>query len=127
MAALLVPVKFVLMLIILGPEAYLSSTQPEGTFLALGVEVVLYLVPTVLLLALLAAVGRALGTGLAFRVLTVVLIAAVAALSVVFVGWVVYVTVEILGQLVVAAVAVRCADALRPSSGSVRPATSSGP
>ncbi|MFE9954650.1 hypothetical protein [Micromonospora sp. NPDC005299] len=105
-AALLVPVKFVLMLIILGPEAYLSSTQPEGTFLVLGLEVFLSLLPTVLLLALLAAVGRQLGIGLAFRGLTVVLIAAVAALPVVFFAWGVYAMIELLGQLVVAAIAV---------------------
>ncbi|MEH0933962.1 hypothetical protein [Micromonospora psammae] len=78
-------------------------------------EVFLSLVPTVLLLALLAAVGRALGVGLAFRVLTVVLIAAVAALPVVFSGWVVYAMIELLGQLVVAAVAVRYVNVLRPS------------
>ncbi|MER5337992.1 hypothetical protein [Micromonospora sp. NPDC002717] len=114
-AALLVPVKFGLMLIILGPEAYLSSTQPGGTFLALGLEVFLSLVPTVLLLALSAAVGRALGIGLAFRVLTTVLIAAVAALPVVFIGWIVYAMIELLGQLVVAAVAIRYVNALRPS------------
>ena len=114
-AALLVPVKFALLLIIVGPEAYLSSTQPGGTFLALGLEVFLTLVPTVLLLALSAAAGRALGTGLAFRVLTVVLIAAVAALPVVFITWIVYAMIELLGQLVVAAVAVRYVNVLRPS------------
>lgn len=66
-AALLVPAKFVLLLIIAGPEAYLSSTQPGGTLLALGVEVFLALVPTALLLALLTGAGQALGTGLTFR------------------------------------------------------------
>ncbi|MEU7587281.1 hypothetical protein AB0A95_13375 [Micromonospora sp. NPDC049230] len=72
-AALVVPVKFVVLLIIAGPEAYLSSTQPEGTLLALGLEVFLALVPTALLLALLTGVGLALGTGPAFRTLTVLL------------------------------------------------------
>ncbi|WP_200211027.1 hypothetical protein [Micromonospora coerulea] len=118
-AALVLWVKFVLMLIIVGPEAYLSSTQPGGTFLALGLEFFLSLVPTVLLLALLAVVGRALGIGVAFRVLAVVLLAAVAALPVVFVGWWVYAMIELLGQLVVAAVAVRYMNALRPPSSSV--------
>lgn len=118
-AALVVPVKFVLLLIIVGPEPYLSSTQPGGTFLALGLEVFLSLLPTVLLLALLAGVGRSFGTGLAFRTLAVVLIAAVAVVPVVFIAWIVYLVIELLGQFLVAAVAVRYADALRPPSGSV--------
>ncbi|SBT38904.1 hypothetical protein [Micromonospora auratinigra] len=117
--ALLVLVKFVLILIIVGSEAYLGSIQPGGTFLALGFEVLLSLLPTVLLLALLSVVGPALGLGLAFRVLTVVLIAAVATLTFVFIGWIVYAMIALIGQLVVAAVAIRYVDALQPRNGSV--------
>ncbi|MFI7430846.1 hypothetical protein ACIBPB_28010 [Micromonospora sp. NPDC049836] len=113
-AALVVPVKFVLLLSIVGPEAYLSSSQPGGTLLALGLEVFLALVPTALLLAVLAGVGRAAGTGLAFTVLTLLLITAVAVLPYLFVGWIGYLAIEFLGQLLVAVVAVRYADALRP-------------
>ncbi|MGC5022638.1 hypothetical protein [Micromonospora sp. DT47] len=58
-----------------------------------------------------------LGVGIGFRVLCVVLVMGLAGLAVLPTGWPVYLMIEVVGQLVVAAVAIRYADVLRRGIG----------
>ncbi|MFJ8582807.1 hypothetical protein [Micromonospora sp. NPDC093277] len=113
MGALLMPLKFILLLVVIGREDYIGFAQPDGVLLVLGIELFLYLVPTVAILGLLAAIGRAADPGIAFRALCVMLLGGVAGLAILITLSPAYLSVEVAGQAVVAGVAVSSASALR--------------
>ncbi|MDM4721034.1 hypothetical protein QTQ03_16050 [Micromonospora sp. WMMA1363] len=111
-AALLIPAKFTLLLVLIGAEDYLSSPVLEGVGLVLGVEFFFYFLPSVVILAVLAAIGRVSGNTIYLRMLCLMLLLPVACLGLFITPRSVYLGVEFVGQLIVAAVAIRFADHL---------------